>query len=273
MTHYFMENPEEALRLESKTDPEAIRSQARWCGLKPGCRVLDVGCGSGKTASILHDMVQPDGEVLGIDMSEDRIRYAREHFNPKPGLAFHVQDFTKPIADVGGFDFVWMQFVLEYFREEAGDIVKNMAALLKPEGYLCLLDLDYNCMTHYPMTEPMQAVIRNIAHKLEVENNFDPYVGRKLYAYLYDGHYRDIQSQVMPHGLVYGDLHAKDHFNWSVKMKIASQKAGHLFKGYPGGEKAFFDDFFAFFEDPRRFSYSPLIVARGKRPKAEGGGI
>ena len=66
---YLMENDEEAFRLDIKTDPEAVREQALWCGIKPGLRVLDVGCGPGKTTSILREMVQPNGQAVGIDFS------------------------------------------------------------------------------------------------------------------------------------------------------------------------------------------------------------
>ncbi len=69
---YLMENLDEEARLEWKTDPGVVREQAAWCGMKPGCRVLDAGCGTGKTAGIFFDMVQGGGEVVGIDFSERR---------------------------------------------------------------------------------------------------------------------------------------------------------------------------------------------------------
>ncbi len=64
---YLMENVEESIRLEVKTDPETFRQQALWGGVRPGMRVLDAGCGPGKTTALLHEMVQPGGEVLGVD--------------------------------------------------------------------------------------------------------------------------------------------------------------------------------------------------------------
>ena len=63
---YLMEHPDEALRLDIKTNPEEVRKQARMCGIGPGARVLDAGCGSGKTTSILHELLQPGGEVVGV---------------------------------------------------------------------------------------------------------------------------------------------------------------------------------------------------------------
>ena len=83
---YLMENIEEAARLEIKTDPDAVRGQARWCGLKPGIRVLDAGCGPGMVTAILHDMIQPEGSILGLDYSEERILHARENYGEKNGI-------------------------------------------------------------------------------------------------------------------------------------------------------------------------------------------
>ncbi|HPC47892.1 MAG TPA: hypothetical protein PLW83_07585 [Deltaproteobacteria bacterium] len=64
---YLMENPEEAVRLDVKTDPEAVRAQAILCGIGPGARVLDGGCGSGKTTSVIGELVQPGGSVRDAD--------------------------------------------------------------------------------------------------------------------------------------------------------------------------------------------------------------
>ena len=110
---YLMEHPEETLRLEVKTDPKVVHEQALWCGLKPGMRVLDVGCGPGKTTSILHEIIQPGGSILGIDYSEERISHARNQYGMKPGIDFSVRNFKEPLNDLGHFDLIWVRFVLE----------------------------------------------------------------------------------------------------------------------------------------------------------------
>ena len=261
-----MENPNESIRLDTKTDPESVRRRAHWCGVRPGMRILDVGCGSGKTASLLYEMVQPAGQVVGIDLSADRIGYACKNFGNRDGLEFQVRDFTGSLKDLGRFDIIWVQFVLEYFRKEADAIVENLTASLKRDGHLCLLDLDHNCMNHHPLTETMHGLINDIIRKLESGHNFDPFAGRKLHAHLYDHQYRNIQVTIMPHGLVYGDLLPRDQLNWHLKMAVVSQKAKGLFSNYPGGMDAAVADFSKFFEDPRRFSYNLLIMAKGKKP-------
>lgn len=263
---YLMENPEEALRLVIKTEPDDIMKQAQWCGIGPGARVLDVGCGSGKVTSILHEMVQPGGFVLGVDFSRERIAYAREEFGSKEGIDFQIMNFTSPMDMLDQFDFIWVRFILEYFLKESFSIIKNLISCLNKEGVLCLIDLDYNCLNHYPIPEEMENTLQKLMLVMSKDFNFDPYIGRKFYTYLFDHGFRDIQIHLMAHHLIYGDLRSQDHFNWMKKIEIASTKALDVFKEYPRGSEGFMQDFEAFFKDPRRFTYTPLIMCKGKRP-------
>ena len=56
---YFPENEDEINRLEGKTEKQAVIDQARWAGLQPGMRILDVGCGPGITTAFLAEAAQP----------------------------------------------------------------------------------------------------------------------------------------------------------------------------------------------------------------------
>ena len=47
---------------------------------------------------------------------------------------------------------------------------------------------------------------------------------------------------------------------------MASIKAKALFDDYPGGSDGFIKDFNEFFHDPRRFTYTPLILCTGRKP-------
>ncbi len=263
---YFMENQEEIDRLEIKTDPEEVRKQALWCGLKSGMRVLDAGCGPGKTTSMLYEMIQPDGEILGVDYSEERVLHAKKHYTLRPRISFQLHDLRDPLEGVGLFDLIWVRFVLEYNRAESPDIIRNLTTCLKPGGYLCLLDLDHNSLNHYELSTKMEEIIFMAMNKLEQEYNFDPYSGRKLYAYLFDLGYEKIQLDLWGYHLFYGKIKDKDLFNWTRKMKVASLILEELFEGYPGGRDGFFVEFEKFFLDPRRFTYTPLILCKGMKP-------
>ncbi|UCH00435.1 MAG: class I SAM-dependent methyltransferase [Deltaproteobacteria bacterium] len=264
---YLMENLEEIIRLEIKTDPEAVQKQALWCGVKPGLRVLDAGCGTGKTTSILHKMIQPGGRIVGVDYSEERIRYAKQHYGQASGIDFQSHDLKDPLDGVGLFDLIWVRFFLEYYRLEAPDIVRNLATCLKPGGYLCLLDLDHNCLNHYELPDKIQDILFEAMKRMEQEYNFDPYSGRKLYAYLYDQGFKNIQVHLMAHHLIYGNMRDEEIFDWIKKLEVASMKNKELFDNYPGGHNAIISDFTEFFLDPRRFTYTPLILCKGMKRK------
>ena len=263
---YLMEDLEEAIRLEIKTDPEAVRTQALWCGLKPGLRVLDAGCGTGKVTSTLCDMIQPRGSIVGVDYSEERIHFAKQHYSQVAGIDFQIYDLRDPLDDLGLFDLIWVRFLLEFYRLESPDIVRNLAACLKPGGCLCLIDLDSNSLNHYELPPKIENIFFEVMSTLQQEYNFDPYSGRKLYAYLYDLGFENIQVQLMAHHLIYGEIREEDIFNWIKKMEIVCSKLGELFGDYPGGQDAFFADCTKFFLDQRRFTYTPLILCKGMKP-------
>ncbi|MGV8058554.1 MAG: class I SAM-dependent methyltransferase [Smithellaceae bacterium] len=263
---YLMESDDEAIRLEVKTDPVALRRQAIWCGLKPGMRVLDAGCGPGKTTSLLYDIVRPGGSVVGIDCSEARIRYAKEHYRKEKGIEFHLQNFNESIMVKGEFDLIWVRFVLEYYRHGSLDIVKKLKNCLKPGGILCLIDLDYNCLSHYELPPKIAEILPKIMSFMDEEYNFDTFAGRKLYSYLYDSGFEKIDIEVMGNNLIFGEIENQIQFDWIKKVEIAAKKAGRIINAYPGGYKHFYDDFREFMANPRRFTYAPLLLCKGIRP-------
>jgi SAM-dependent methyltransferase len=263
---YLMDNEEETARLEVKTDPEAVREEARWCGVRPGIRILDAGCGPGLTSSLLLEMARPGGVVLGVDYMEPRIRDAREKHGHEPGIEFLLHDLRRPLPPVEPFDLIWVRFVLEYNLRESLEIVRNLTACLKPDGLLCLMDLDHNCLSHYPLPRLMEEILLGSMDRMQTEFNFDPFAGRKLYSYLYDLEYRDITVHMKAHHLIYGDVRSSDMFNWMKKMEVAAAQLKDVFASYPGGYEGYSADFQDFFKDPRRFTYTPLILCKGRRP-------
>ena len=265
-TNYLMESMEEARRLEVKTDPQAVLKQAKWCGLKPGQRVLDAGCGSGLVTSILFTLIQPSGQILGLDYSRERIQYAKKKYGSNPNIDFQQHDLINPLDGFEKFDVIWVRFLLEYYLKESRNIVENLSRCLKPGGYLCLLDLDHNSLNHYELSSDMTRILHRIMDRLEHEFNFDPYVGRKLYAYLYDLGFENIQMELTAHHLIYGEIKESDLFNWVKKVEVATEKTSYLFEDYPGNQETFFRDFEAFFMNPRRFTYTPLIMCKGAKP-------
>ena len=263
---YLMESEEEALRLDLKTDPEVVEQQALWAGLKPGMRVADLGCGSGKTSYHLNLLAKPNGETIGLDISEQRYRFAQDHYSDD-GLNFVLGDIRKPMPELGLFDFIWIRFVLEYYQADSFAILKNVLHMLKPGGILCLIDLDYNCLNHYGIPKRLITTIHRLVEAAEREDNFDPYAGRKLYTYLFDLGCIEIDVSMSAHHLIFGQLNSSDFFNFTKKVHAASKKDPSLFKNYQNGYHGFAEEFNTAFKSSRRFTYTPVICAKGRRNK------
>ena len=264
---YLMEHGDESLRLDIKTDNEVTAKQATWAGIAPGMRVADIGCGSGKTTSKLGELVQPGGNALGIDIAEQRVAFGREHYQNEY-VSFLHRDARLSMTDLGFFDFVWVRFLLEYHRANSYDLVKNISDIVEPGGTLVLIDLDYNCLTHFGHSERMDKALAAIMKSLEGRANFDPYVGRKLYSYLYDMGYQDINVEVGAHHQIFGALKHADDFNWTKKVEIGARFSGYDFAEYENGFEEFLTEFRTFFAHPRRFTYTPIIAVRGRKPLA-----
>ena len=155
---YLMESGEEAVRLDLKTDRVVVEEQALWAGVKEGMRVADICCGSGKTTAMLYELSQPGGTILGLDGSPQRIDYALTRYK-NPGIEFLCRDIRDPLDDLGMFDFVWVRFVIEYHRKNSTKLVEQISNIVKPGGILCLIDLDYNCMSHWRLPGKLEKTL------------------------------------------------------------------------------------------------------------------
>jgi ubiquinone/menaquinone biosynthesis C-methylase UbiE len=49
--------------------------------LLEGCTVLDLGCGTGRDTYLAAQLVGPEGKVIGVDTSEERLEIARTYFD------------------------------------------------------------------------------------------------------------------------------------------------------------------------------------------------
>jgi SAM-dependent methyltransferase len=75
--------PEWLKPLLARIHPEVL-SRYYGCGLVcppllEGCRVLDLGCGSGRDVYALAQLVGPRGSVVGVDMTDEQLAVARAH--------------------------------------------------------------------------------------------------------------------------------------------------------------------------------------------------
>lgn len=108
----------------------------RKLALRPGDRVLDVGCGWGSFA--LHAASRHGASVTGITLSEPQARIARERAE-SAGLADRVEIRVADYRELAGerFDAVASIGMVEHVGEERlDDYGRHLAAVLGPGGRL-----------------------------------------------------------------------------------------------------------------------------------------
>jgi trans-aconitate 2-methyltransferase len=101
--------------------------------LKGNEKVLDVGCGDGKLSAEMARKL-PEGSVLGIDLSQSMITFAREHYLPEnfPNLAFMQIDATD-LNFSSEFDIVFSNAAIHWIKDHEL-VLKVIWKSLKPGG-------------------------------------------------------------------------------------------------------------------------------------------
>ncbi|MCK5424842.1 MAG: methyltransferase domain-containing protein [Emcibacter sp.] len=151
--------PEWLKTLLKKIHPEVL-SRYYGCGLVcppllEGCRVLDLGSGSGRDVYALAQLVGPTGEVIGVDMTDEQLAVAEDH------RQFHIEAF--------GYDNV---------RFMKGYIEKLDELDLEPESFDVIVS---NCVIN--LSPDKEAVLKGIRRLLKPGGEFyfsDVYADKRV---------------------------------------------------------------------------------------------
>lgn len=121
--------------------------------LQPGQRVLDIGCGTGTSTLRAAEAVAPGGSVLGADISEPMLDYARHRAADMAAVEFATVDAAEFDFPSAHFDQVVSRFGVMFFSDPVLAF-RNIARALKPGARLtmaCWSVLDANPWFRVPM--------------------------------------------------------------------------------------------------------------------------
>jgi SAM-dependent methyltransferase len=130
------------LELQGRALAPATRMIFETAGIRPGMRVLDLGCGTGDVAFVAAGLVGPDGHVVGVDRSPQALARAQLRAE-QLGLAqvrFVEGDIHDP-APHGPFDAIVGRLVLNYAPDPAA-VLRSQATVLRPGGLVVPIEID-----------------------------------------------------------------------------------------------------------------------------------
>jgi len=115
-------------------DSEYRRAAVQALDLKPGDRVLDIGCGTGLNFRDIAKAVGPTGLVVGTDLSHGMLSEVEGRPNLRLVQAAASQSVFKPAT----FDAILSTYVISTILDE--EILGPLCRALKPGGRLVIAD-------------------------------------------------------------------------------------------------------------------------------------
>lgn len=135
---------------------EEVLAKYYGCGLVVpellgGRRVLDLGCGSGRDVYALAQLVGPDGEVVGVDMTPEQLAVADAHVEwhrtkfdfPRSNVRFvrgYIETLDALGLEAGTFDVVVSNCVVNLSIDKLA-VLRGAFKLLKPGGEFYFADV------------------------------------------------------------------------------------------------------------------------------------
>jgi SAM-dependent methyltransferase len=152
----------------------------RGAGIADGMRVLDVGCGVGEVARVVHELVGDSGEIVGVDVDASAVALAEQRVR-EMGANFTVVVGDICSIDVGAdFDVACCRMVLQYLPN-ATDAISAMASHVKAGGVVVAHEIgpSLGSFAAYPAF-PLFDQVRAWIGAAWIDSGGNPFVGVEL---------------------------------------------------------------------------------------------
>ncbi|GHH35888.1 methyltransferase domain-containing protein [Streptomyces candidus] len=162
--------------------------------LRPGDRVLDVGCGPGTITADLAELVGPKGRVTGVDAAAGVLVQARTTAAERD--LRQVEFATADVHALGfpddSFDVVHAHQVLQHVGDPVAAL-REMRRVCRPGGVVAARDSDYAAMTWFPELPEMRSWL-DLYRRVARSNGGEPDAGRRLRSWAKRAGFTDITS-------------------------------------------------------------------------------
>ena len=149
--------------------------------LRPGMRLLDVGCGPGSITRGLAERVAP-GQVVGLDLSRETLDLAWRDAAARGIGNLEYEEgsvYALPFPD-GSFDVAYAHQVLQHLREREAALTE-MLRVVRRGGLVAVRDVDWGTAAYWPRDPWIDRFI-DVHHRTWYRNGGEPQMGRQLRA-------------------------------------------------------------------------------------------
>lgn len=150
--------------------------------LRPGMRLLDVGCGPGTLTADLAELVAP-GPVVGVDGSASVLEQAPA-VPAGADLSFRQGDAYALAFESGSFDVVHAHQLLQHLGDPVAAL-REMRRVCAPGGVVAVRDSDYAGFTWWP-EEPAIDRWLELYRRAARANGAEPDAGRRVLSWARD---------------------------------------------------------------------------------------
>jgi SAM-dependent methyltransferase len=155
------------LLLQGRLYNDYTEHALRLAGLRPGMRVLDVGCGPGDVSFVAARLVSPTGTVLGVDAAPEMIGLARVRAAEQGLSAVHfTQAAIDAIALDEPVDAVIGRLILMHLPDPAATL-QRLSSLVHPGGIVAFSENDITGARSIPDIPLFQQVTTGIVRAFE----------------------------------------------------------------------------------------------------------
>ena len=157
----------------------------RLAGLRPGMRVLDVGCGPGDVSFIAAGLVGSTGSVLGVDAAPEMIELARGRAAEKglPAVQF-TQAAIDAITLDEPVDAVVGRLILMHLPDPVAAL-RHLSSLVRPGGVIAFSENDITGARSIPEMRLFHQVTAGITRAFEAMG-LSPQFGNTLHTIFTD---------------------------------------------------------------------------------------
>jgi ubiquinone/menaquinone biosynthesis C-methylase UbiE len=187
--------------------------------------VLDVGCGSGYFTRHVAGAL-PSASVMGMDIDEARIAYARSQSAEK-NVQFCLGDMASMPFAKDSFDLAFCRFALVHSPNTAG-VLREMSRVAKPGGSVVAYDMIHEGIWFVPDRPAFASVLGKVVRLLR-EGGAEPNQGLFLTMGMRHAGLIDISTRVIAHhALAADDIYEACRDNWMATLKHLGERLGPL---------------------------------------------